>query len=369
MNIVKFVKAHGFKALNEHFAINVREYPEGLYVLNYDQIESPKTHPVVMEARALILDGGANVVARAFDRFFNYGEVPEASADFDIATSYCLEKADGSLIRVYWCPPTGRWEIATRSTAFAEAAHPMGGTFRDWVLRAFALTETQFQDAMQACADAGWTYVMEYIGPENRVVTQYQTSEMVMLSVRNNASGEWLDFALVGNIVAALRAHGSNVRLVRVYDLGNWEDILRCSKELNGRDGEGFVVWDYVHDLRVKIKSPGYLAIHGSNANGQLSLKRIYELVLLNEHDEYLTYFESDRPFFQPAIEEVRTFLERMGTIWEGVKSIQDQREFAQRVQEFRGRSLFFEARKRGLHPVKLFHELDLEKRLWILRL
>lgn len=63
--------------LTKEFAIKVRQYDEGLLVLNYDQIESPKSHPIVMECRALILDTDFNVVSRAFDRFFNIHEIYE----------------------------------------------------------------------------------------------------------------------------------------------------------------------------------------------------------------------------------------------------------------------------------------------------
>jgi hypothetical protein len=55
----------------------VKSYDCGISKLNYDQIESAKAHPVVMECRGLILSyPHGEVVARSFDRFFNYGEVP-----------------------------------------------------------------------------------------------------------------------------------------------------------------------------------------------------------------------------------------------------------------------------------------------------
>ena len=73
MKTIEYIKKNGIESLKSEFGINVKEYDD-LFVLNYDQIESPKTHPIVQECRSLILDKQFNVVSRSFDRFFNFGE-------------------------------------------------------------------------------------------------------------------------------------------------------------------------------------------------------------------------------------------------------------------------------------------------------
>ncbi len=68
MKVQEFVKANGFEALAaEPLNIKVREYPEqGYFMLNYDQIESPKSDPISMECRSLILDKNGEVISRSF---------------------------------------------------------------------------------------------------------------------------------------------------------------------------------------------------------------------------------------------------------------------------------------------------------------
>lgn len=195
MKVQEFVKANGFEALAaEPLNIKVREYPEqGYFMLNYDQIESPKSDPISMECRSLILDKNGDVVSRSFDRFFNYGEMPEFYSDFDINRAFVFEKADGSLIKVYWSPATDRWEISTRSQAFAEGPHAQGGTFREWVLRAMNLSESEFQFCMSNVGDKDCTYIMEYCSPYNRIVTPYENDIMILLAVRNNKTGEYIN--------------------------------------------------------------------------------------------------------------------------------------------------------------------------------
>ena len=75
MKVQKYLKEHGLAKLQEEFSIKVKEYPEGLLVLNYDQISSPKSNEITVECRALILDKDFNVVSRSFDRFFNWKEL------------------------------------------------------------------------------------------------------------------------------------------------------------------------------------------------------------------------------------------------------------------------------------------------------
>lgn len=105
--------------LKEELGIRYKVYEEdGIVILDYDQIESPKTHPIVIECRSLILSYPEfDVVSRKYDRFFNYGEAPDMYADFSFDDAVVMEKADGSLIGVYHNPKTDRWEISTRGMA------------------------------------------------------------------------------------------------------------------------------------------------------------------------------------------------------------------------------------------------------------
>ena len=75
MNVQTYLRTFGLQKLTEELGIKVKIYEdEGLMVLNYHQIDSPKSHPVVMECRGLILDTEFNVVSRSMDRFLNWGE-------------------------------------------------------------------------------------------------------------------------------------------------------------------------------------------------------------------------------------------------------------------------------------------------------
>ena len=117
--------------------IQVKEY-DHFVVLNYNQIFSQEDDPYVMECRSLQLDYQGEVVSRAYPRFFNYGQRPEITGKFVFEGCEVYEKADGSLIRIYWNKFAnggfGRWEIATRGTAYAESESPFYKSFRQAVI-------------------------------------------------------------------------------------------------------------------------------------------------------------------------------------------------------------------------------------------
>lgn len=353
--------------LNAELGIKSKLYPEdGLIILNYDQIESPKSHPIVIECRSLILNMHTyGVVSRKFDRFFNHGECPEFYSDFDITRSYVFTKEDGSLIGVYYNDVTSKWEISTRSLAKAEGDHITGGTFREKVLAAFGYaSEDDFQYHMKGFNNE-YTYIFEYCGPSNRIVTRYDYDHMVLTAIRNNSTGGYIDYNWLLAHAAKLQENELNVLPVKSYNLSSFDDIKKAIDELPAL-AEGYVCFDPVSGKRVKCKSPGYVAIHGLRENGALSMKRAYTLVLINDHEEYLIHFPEDKVAFDPIIEAVQRFVRTLEVKWDMVSGITDQKEFALKVKDFSGSGIFFEAKKKNQHPVHIFNEMDINKKLRI---
>lgn len=353
--------------LKEELGIKFKIYHEdGIVILNYDQIESPKSHPIVIECRSLILNiYTLGVVSRKFDRFFNHGECPDFYSDFDINRSYVFTKEDGSLIGVYYNHFTSKWEISTRSLAKAEGDHITGGTFREKVLAAFGYaSEDDFQYHMKGFNNE-YTYIFEYCGPSNRIVTRYDYDHMVLTAIRNNSTGGYIDYNWLLSHAAKLQENELNVLPVKSYNLSSFDDIKKAIDELPAL-AEGYVCFDPVSGKRVKCKSPGYVAIHGLRENGALSMKRAYTLVLINDHEEYLIHFPEDKVAFDPIIEAVQRFVRTLEVKWDMVSGITDQKEFALKVKDFSGSGIFFEAKKKNQHPVHIFNEMDINKKLRI---
>ena len=68
MLVLDKIKQGGLESLAP-LHIKVNPHQDGRIILNYDQLNSPKTNPVVMECRALTVNWQGDLIARSFSRF------------------------------------------------------------------------------------------------------------------------------------------------------------------------------------------------------------------------------------------------------------------------------------------------------------
>lgn len=345
MQVQKYLKEFGIEALKQEFGIKVKEYPEGLYVLNYDQINSPKSHPIVKECRSLILDNEFNIVSRSFDRFFNYSEVPESQEHINMSKAVLFEKVDGSLIKIYNWKDT--WYVSTRSTAFGESTvNGFDLTFKDLVFKALGINnDIEFQKECNLHLYKDTTYICEVTSIENRCVKTYIGYKLHYLAARNNTTSAYQDDSFA--------AEQFGMILPEYYRFNSIEACIKAAKELKNLD-EGYVL--YQDGIPVcKIKSPAYCAVHLIKGEG-LSPKRIAELVLTGEQDEYLTYFPEDKSFIQPYAEGLQSLLNELQGDFDKVSSVGTQKDFAKAVAGSKASGVLFKMRQTGKNAKDTFN-------------
>lgn len=344
MKVLEYIKENGVQKLNEEFGIMVKLYEDGLYVLNYDQINSPKAHPIVMECRGLIIDHDFNVVSRSLDRFFNLGEQPDTQVHLDWSKVECAEKVDGSLIKIYnW---KGTWYCSTRGTAFAESSvNGFPITFKELVLKALDCTEDQFQSRCDFWLDTNYTYVCEITSTENRVVTRYEGCTLWSLTVRDNITGQFV----VDDSIYSVGA-----KKIKCHSFNSVDDCVNTAKHLPDLE-EGYVVYQDGKPV-CKVKSPAYVAVHHIRGEG-LSPKRIMQLVLINEQDEYLNYFPEDENFFTPYVEGLQQLLDDIAVVYDRFEGVVEQKEFALSVKDYPFSGVLFQARQKKRAVIETFHE------------
>lgn len=347
-----------FNALTEQLGIKVKFYDEeGIVLLDYHQIDSPKMHPIVIECRSLILDTFTfEVVSRKFDRFFNYGEALEYYHDFDLPRSVIMEKADGSLIGIYH--HNGKWHISTRGMAFAEGEHVMGGTFRDKVLEAFELKEEDFQTLFNAFPK-DTTFVFEYTSPENRIVTKYEKPTMVLLSA-NAGDVEW-DYSLA---FGELSLMGLKFRPVKTYSASDMDEVVKLANSLPDLQ-EGFVIYDPISNKRMKVKSSLYVVAHSIRGNDPLPTKKnLLRLLFTGELDEFVAYFPEWAEKAQQVQSEVQEVQEKLGLAWGFFKGIESQKDFAIAIKDVKHNGVLFQARKLGKDLHEVWNAIPVEKKI-----
>ena len=306
-------------------------YPE-LVHLSYDQLESPKGHPIVRECRGLILNSADNwaVVAYPFNRFANQGE---SWADpIDWSDVRVQEKVDGSMM-IFW-NYQGVWNVSTKGSPDA------GGQVGDF---AFTFSEL-FWKTLKSYTNnelTGWfdpntTYVMELTSIYNRVVVQHKETALTMIGLRSNL-GEYREYP-VSNILDGLDPKFP-IPLVKEYPLNNIAQIEAAALALDPMHNEGFVVVDGNFN-RVKMKSPSYVMIH--HMKDGFGQRRMIRLLQLGETSEVLSYF----PEYQEIFVEVQTKIDAMiATIeaeYEAIKHLKDRKEYALQATKSKNSGVLF---------------------------
>ena len=347
MEVQKFLRQKGLEALKDDLLIRIKEYDD-LIVLNYDQFNSPKSHPIVCECRGLILDRSFDVVSRSFDRFFNLGE--SGASSFDFRNSVLLEKLDGSLINIYF--HAGRWHAATRGTAFAEMeCSDTGKTFQKLVLETLGF---QSCDSFSEWFDSRFriwrshTFIFELIGPENRVVTPYREKELVLLAVRAKETG---DYAPADMRQFRDTFNHPAIRLPKAYKADSYDEVMKLFGAFGPLD-EGVVAYNALTGIRIKIKREEYMAVHRLCAQGVPGPKDVVRLIAMGEADEVLAYFPEFKPDFDKYQAAYDSFIEDIENTYASVKDIEVQKDFALAVKDCAFSSILFRHRQGG-KPIK----------------
>lgn len=245
MNIQDFERAYAGGRVNRQIS------PCGKLVL-YDYTRETQYNrdwdDVTLHARGIIFEReSGDIIARPFRKFFNMeehaqeGMEPIPNEEFEV-----YEKIDGSLGIIYYY--NDRWNISTRGSFTSEQACTAESMLYD----------LYFVDKL----DPLYTYLVEIIYPDNRIVVDYGDDRaLVLLAVFNTVSGKEDDIENWTHV-----GWGPALK----YDFRNFNAI----KALDWDNHEGFVI-RFKSGFRMKIKFDNYVKLH--RVITELTPKRIYE--------------------------------------------------------------------------------------------
>lgn len=338
---------HSLDELKAEFGIKYTPHPTlDLVILNYDQIKSPKTAAIVRECRGLVLQMHTwHIVARCFDRFFNWGEVQDEADKFDFSDFVVDSKEDGSLVMIYMYKR--RWMAHTRGSWGNELMQPNGLhqlTWHDCIVKALGVEEVQ-----QLELEPSNVYVCELTSPYNKVVRSYSKPELYLLGIVSRETHEHTR-EYTPDRVYSIASASTYFSPVDRYQFNNIDQIQAFLRELSESDPthEGVVIRD-VNNMRWKIKNPTYLSLHRMRGDGDnLFLpKNLLPFVMAGETAELLTYF----PEVEQAVIEMQSTVEdQFATLKEVMlasNGIEDQKAFALAItKRTRFSGLLFQLRK-----------------------
>lgn len=297
-----------------------------LQILNYSpkRVHSGEWTKASMVSRGLILDDQWNVVARPLSKFFNLGERHAPPVDFSQPYEV-FEKMDGCLGILYW-EDHATPAIATR------------GSFQSWQALAATRLIQGMVPRLELCDfNPSWTYLFEYLHPQNRIVVNYGGQErLVLLAVIENSTG--IDVPL------------DKIRPIPFTQAQSYGAMLPEEMDIDRPNAEGFVVrWD--DGTRVKVKHSEYVYLH--RLVTQMTPRAIWEL--LKAGCNPLDMLEDYAPG------EFRIWIkDQIEALWDAYEGIQDQcyADMLKRpdTDDRKATALYFKTCK---YPAVLFAMLD----------
>lgn len=237
--------------------VNVQKHPfADLWLINYSKsCQLNKVwNEVTTKCRGLIIDMFGNIMARPFEKFYNYEELEGLGIEIPDLPFEAFEKMDGSLGILYWIDNTPY--IATR-----------GSFTSDQAMHANHILQTKYKDKW-GYFDKKKTYLFEVIYPEDKHCVSYgpEVDDIFLLAVIDTDTGKETE---------PIDEYRGIFSVTKKYDgITDWKNIRN---EFNGDNREGFVI-RFSNGFRMKLKYEQYFKIHFLRA--MLSKKYILECLM-----------------------------------------------------------------------------------------
>jgi RNA ligase len=281
-------------------------------------------------SRGLVLNRiTGEVVARPFDKFFNWGEKDrdgnERKTNASIAMVY--EKMDGSLGILF--RHNGKYHITTKGGFESEQ-----GVWATNFLKNYALDDLPEE----------LTLLFEIIYPDNRIVVDYgQTETLALIGARNRFNGEYLKPDELHDLGNEYNFDVREMWHIGVYNRVDHILHLMNKKFRDGEVEEGFVVL-FNDGQRFKFKYNEYFKLHKERSN--ITKKRVLEAMkefrlqqyLENIPTEYLEQVKTWASEIECAYDEIQLHIERdvasvLGSlIADGIQGLDRRKQFALRI-------------------------------------
>lgn len=269
-----------FNKLIENDAFFVTEQMKGDYkfhIFNY-RLASYTTFqlPGGMEARGIMFfqdkNGDWVLCSRPMAKFFNVNENPDTIGLSSEDIAFAMLKEDGSLISTYWYGDFDNFRVGLKSKGSLYSEQAIAA--ENWVTN-----NRRFQRMLHNIDPRYFTVNMEWCAPDNRIVIGYEKPQLVVLNIRNNITGEYVNQNSVESMFGDY--------VVKRIDVSTFDEV-------RGWVGKEGIVARMTSGQFVKMKSDWYLRRHQSKEMVN-SPKRLVEIIVTENVDDFKQLFLEDK--------------------------------------------------------------------------
>jgi T4 RnlA family RNA ligase len=204
---------------------------------------------IYQECRSVVIDLKSEVlVITPFKKFFNLGEVETTSLSNVLSkiekahVVEAMDKLDGSMLCARWYQQN-LWITSSSQIDATDSWHLKQG---------IQLMTSTYQAMLQTYAD--YTFIFEFVGPENRHVVKYDSTQLILTGIRRVHDGY-----LMHHFETEAVANDFGIPVVKQENL-TLDEIIRDVKVYKSQDKEGWVL--NIDGERIKIKCDDYVDVH-----------------------------------------------------------------------------------------------------------
>lgn len=250
---------------------------------SYNNFVSPiETKPQVkafeMRGLSFVFNKDSSLFKRylLLDKFFNMDQTPcslySIIKDFKIKNVYVKE--DGS-VASFIMLPNGKVVAKSKASFDSDQAKEIQKIYD---------SNKKLQKFVTWCLNNDINPVFEYVSPRNRIVIPYKYTDLVLLRVRDNNTGEYLD-------INEYIDHLNGITLAVPENDKSLDGLIELKSVV--KDIEGWVI-QFENGKMIKVKGDHYCSLHGLLTDSLNRENDIIELILDEKIDDVLAQIPED---------------------------------------------------------------------------
>jgi T4 RnlA family RNA ligase len=147
------------------------------------------------------------------------------------------------------------------------------------------------------CLNKDIVPIFEYVSPFNKIVINYFDSELILLKLRDNNTGEYLDFDVIPQDII------KGIKLVNKENYNDIHELLSLSKTLE--DKEGWVI-TFTDDTMLKLKTEWYFKLHRITTETMNREDYVVDIILNDKLDDVLSVIEKNDVMLVKFINDIK---------------------------------------------------------------
>lgn len=254
-------------------------------------------------------------------KFFNLGETLNYQLE-DVQYKKIVriqDKADGSIINFIKLPNGN--VVAKSKMSFESDQAIMAQEIYD--------NSKELQSLVLSIMSDNKTAIFELISPFNQIVLPYNETKLVLLQIRDNASGKYLTKEAIDSY---LELHNYNVK-AEEFELMPFEKLLEL--QLTEQNIEGWIV-TLEDGQMLKIKTAWYFAAHHLTTSNITRENLLLELVLTDQLDDVLCVVQGEKKkYLEEMSSKIQHYFNHKVTEYKSLRGLyfnkfrEDRKEFA----------------------------------------